>query len=337
MASIRKRKDGYTVEIRRKGFPHQREFFPTQLAAKRWAIKTEAAMDNGTWIDVQQQGTVYISDVLLRWQNYIHPNIKIFCESKLHSVAFLRREFAGVTLDQFTNELIMSYAKTRRQTVSKSTLNTELSYLAQCVDFAKTIFKIPLLANPVREIRSTLSQLNMIGASVHLDRRLREGEYERLMAVPLTPWLKPVIDIAMFSAMRQGEIHALTWDDVDFKNNTIFIKDRKHPTKKIGNDQIIPMFPPVREAFLRAQNYTGVGRKVLHVKESNSISDAFARVRKHAGIYDLRFHDLRHEAISLLFGKKWTIPQVAAVSGHNDWSQLKRYTQLKPGDLLDLY
>tara|TARA_B110000259_G_scaffold161786_1_gene186160 strand:+ start:250 stop:411 length:162 start_codon:yes stop_codon:yes gene_type:complete len=45
MASIRKRKDGYTVEIRRKGFPHQREFFSTQLAAKRWSIKTEAAMD----------------------------------------------------------------------------------------------------------------------------------------------------------------------------------------------------------------------------------------------------------------------------------------------------
>ena len=167
MASIRKRKDGYTVEIRRKGFPHQRDFFPTQLAAKRWAIKTQAAMDNGTWIDVQQQGTVYISDVLLRWQNYIHPNIKIFCESKLHSVAFLRREFAGVTLDQFTNELIMSYGKKRRKTVSKSTLNTELSYLAQCVDFSKTIFKIPLLANPVREIRITMSQLNMIGSSVH--------------------------------------------------------------------------------------------------------------------------------------------------------------------------
>jgi len=337
MAYIRKRAGNYKAEIRRKEFPNQTKSFTSKAAAASWARRVETSMDDGTWIDVQQQSIVYISDVLLRWQNYIHPNTKVFCKSKLQSIDFLRREFAGVTLDQFTNELIMSYAKRRRETVSKSTLNTELSYLAQCVDFSKTIFKIPLLANPVREIRSTMSQLNMIGSSVHLDRRLREGEYERLMAVPLTPWLKPVIDIAMFSAMRQGEIHALTWDDVDFKNNTIFIKDRKHPTKKIGNDQIIPMFPPVREAFLRAQNYTGVGRKVLHVRKSNSISDAFARVRKHAGIYDLRFHDLRHEAISLLFGKKWTIPQVAAVSGHNDWSQLKRYTQLKPGDLLELY
>lgn len=337
MATIRNRSGKYHVQIRRKYFPIQTKSFTSKAAAASWARRVETSMDDGTWVDVQQQSTVYISDVLLRWQNYIHPNTKIFCTSKLQSIDFLRRQFEGVTLDQFTNELIMSYAKKRRQTITRSTLNTELSYLAQCVDFSKTIFKIPLLANPVREIRSTMSQLDMIGSSVHLDRRLRDGEYERLMAVPLTPWLKPVIDIAVFSAMRQGEIHALTWDDVDFKNNTIFIKDRKHPTEKIGNDQIIPMFPPVREAFLRAQNYTGVGRKVLHVKESNSISDAFARVRKRAGIYDLRFHDLRHEAISLLFGKKWTIPQVAAVSGHNDWSQLKRYTQLKPGELLDLY
>jgi len=35
-----------------------------------------------------------------------------------------------------------------------------------------------------------------------------------------------------------------------------------------------------------------------------------------------------------LFEMDWDIPEVAAVSGHRDWGQLKRYTNLKPENLL---
>jgi integrase len=39
----------------------------------------------------------------------------------------------------------------------------------------------------------------------------------------------------------------------------------------------------------------------------------------------VRFHDLRHEAISRFFEKGLTHPEVAAVSGHRTVSQLFRY------------
>jgi integrase len=337
MALIRQRGSSWQATIRKKNIPLQIKSFKTKGAARAWVIKTEAAMDNGTWVNKQEQQSLYISDILQRWQDYIHPTIKTFCYSKLGTIKVLQRNLQHVTLDELTPELVMDYGKERRKTIARSTLNTELTYLSQCIDFSRTIFKLPILYNPVREARSVMSQLNMVGSSRHMDRRLREGEYDLLMKVPLTPWMKPIITIATYSAMRQGEIHALYWSDIDFENNTIFIKDRKHPSEKIGNDQIIPMFPPVREAFLRAQNYTDGSGRVFHVKDSGTISDSFRKIRLRAGIFDLRFHDLRHEGISLLFEKNWTIPQVAAVSGHRDWSQLKRYTQLKPGELLQAY
>ena len=53
---------------------------------------------------------------------------------------------------------------------------------------------------------------------------------------------------------------------------------------------------------------------------------AFARLQ----IYDLHFHDLRHEGVSRLFEADWDIPQVATVSGHRDWKMLQRYTHLRP-------
>jgi integrase len=51
---------------------------------------------------------------------------------------------------------------------------------------------------------------------------------------------------------------------------------------------------------------------------------------------DLRLYDLRHEALSRLFESgKYSVPEVALVSGHKDWKQLARYTQLRAANLHD--
>ncbi|MCL5777210.1 tyrosine-type recombinase/integrase [Limibaculum sp. FT325] len=49
-----------------------------------------------------------------------------------------------------------------------------------------------------------------------------------------------------------------------------------------------------------------------------------------AGITDLRFHDLRHEAISRLFELGLSVPEVALISGHKTISALQTYANMKP-------
>jgi integrase len=51
---------------------------------------------------------------------------------------------------------------------------------------------------------------------------------------------------------------------------------------------------------------------------------AYARARKKAKV-SIRFHDLRHEAISRFFELGLTIPEVQLISGHRTLSQLARY------------
>ena len=48
-----------------------------------------------------------------------------------------------------------------------------------------------------------------------------------------------------------------------------------------------------------------------------------------AGVSGLRFHDLRHEAVSRFFEKGLNMPEVAAISGHRDPRMLMRYTHPK--------
>jgi integrase len=57
------------------------------------------------------------------------------------------------------------------------------------------------------------------------------------------------------------------------------------------------------------------------------------RAIRWAGIEDLRFHDLRHEATTRLFEKGLNIMEVASITGHKDLRMLRRYTHLKAEDL----
>jgi integrase len=125
----------------------------------------------------------------------------------------------------------------------------------------------------------------------------------------------------------------------------MLIRGRKDKSTDEGRDEIIPMFEATREVLLRESllNHNApltapaIGTQP---QEASSVSDKW---RKYANLnlprfkdkeLRLRFHDLRHEAISRLFEMDWDIPEVAAVSGHRDWGQLKRYTNLKPENLL---
>ena len=57
----------------------------------------------------------------------------------------------------------------------------------------------------------------------------------------------------------------------------------------------------------------------------NALRLSWERICKRASIKDLHFHDLRHEAISRLFEKGLTVPEVASISGHRDMRMLFRY------------
>lgn len=68
---------------------------------------------------------------------------------------------------------------------------------------------------------------------------------------------------------------------------------------------------------------------------SNQITDRMRNTVKKAGLKNLRFHDLRHEAVSRLFelGTMQAF-EIATISGHKTLHMLKRYTHLRAEDLV---
>ena len=60
---------------------------------------------------------------------------------------------------------------------------------------------------------------------------------------------------------------------------------------------------------------------------------AWDRACGRAGLINLRFHDLRHEATSRLFEKGLNVLEVATITGHKNLKHLQRYTHLRAEDL----
>ena len=59
----------------------------------------------------------------------------------------------------------------------------------------------------------------------------------------------------------------------------------------------------------------GAGERECSPMSANALRLAWERLKKRAGIRDLRFHDLRREAISRFFEIGLSIPEVSLISG----------------------
>lgn len=208
--------------------------------------------------------------------------------------------------------------------------------------FAENHNGIPVHPETVSEARLLLVKHGLIGRGKQRERRPTSDELDRLLAhfrkrmahhSSLIP-MADIVEFAVYSAMRQGEITRILWADVDENRQTVIIRDRKSPTQKQGNDQTIPLLGPAWEILQRQPR---LDPRCFPFDE-RSISAAFTRTCQQLGIDNLRFHDLRREGASRLIERGFTLAEVAAVTGHRSINILHQvYTKIKPETLHERY
>lgn len=329
MATVRKRGKKYQAQVRIKGHSPQSKSFLTKAAALAWTRRIESSMDNGSWIDTRGSRSVFIEDIV---DDLVYSYERFGLEvagPKLGQLNQIKEYFHGVSIHDLTFDGVLDFAAFRLETIAASTLQAQMYYLKQAVTNSRIKTELPVVDMAIDELKKK----KLIMGSKRRDRRLEPGEYEALMDEAAGHWISAAIDLAVESAMRQGEIHALKWSDINESKGVIRLMRKDKHAETGQSAQQIPLLKGVREALLRSQNVFGQGPNLIPVERAASISDKFAKLTKKLGIDDLRFHDLRHEAISRLFEKGMRVEQVRVVSGHRTLDQLSRYVNLRPADL----
>ena len=143
----------------------------------------------------------------------------------------------------------------------------------------------------------------------------------------------PMFLLLLCCGLRRGELLGLRWNDVDFENNVIrirqslcFLNGKPHigPPKTRASRRDLPLLPAVREALSRYGETTvryddGL---IFHSSKGNPVCPSilqrtFHRLAQKANLPPLSIHEARHTAATLL-AETWASPKEAqTILGHS--------------------
>lgn len=322
MATVRKKGDyQWHVQVRKIGHPTQTRTFTTKADAERWGKETEIAIERGLFFDRTIAERTTLSKLIERYREDVLPEKR--GKHLASALNQLDAAFGQYAVSSITSEMISKHRNTRLKTVSASTIRKEINLLSKLFDLAGKEWGIPIAANPCAMVSRPAEPKGR-------DRRL-EGEEEVALLLACrqsSVELEAITQVALETGARLGELLKLRWKDVNLAKCTGKLFDTKN-----GEDRVIPLSPKALEALKSLPRHIG-GRVFWRWTASDSFNKTWTRACTRAGISDLRFHDLRHEAVSRLFESgNWNSMEVAAVSGHKTLAMLKRYTHLRAEDL----
>lgn len=334
MASIYPWRGRWRAQIRRARQRSVSRTFPTRREAEAWARELEHQVDRGRRVGGAR---ALVGELLKQYRAArTEAGRPIGKQSNEHyMLERLGAWFATTRLDALTTAAVRDYARARRRAgAGPYTVNMELSKLATALRYACSLLEIPY-HDPIGTARPTLHHLGLIGAGKKRARRPSADEWTRLLAyLPGLPTAIPMADVVQLAALvglRRGEVCRLRWADLDQERRVIVVRDRKHPRKKVGNDEAVPLVGNALEILMRQPRSEKEPR--IFPYEPGTVSRWFTAACKALGIEDLRLHDLRHEAASALLEAGYTIPETALVTGHKKWETLTRYVQLDPAEV----
>lgn len=319
----------YRVLIRRVGSPSISKSFKKKALAKAWMAATENAMDTDSF----REDKTLFKTMIDRYVSEI-GSIKPFGRTKRYVIDALRVEIGHYELKELTSDVLMDFALRRRLNCCPSTVKMDMQYIGVVLSTAENMWGLKPKFDEYRKAMDNCANLQVIASSDERDRRCPDEEINEILnhvssELPVAEW----VAFSLATAMRVGEVGALRWKDLSKDGKSIIIRQRKHPRKK--RDEVVPLVPEAREIISRQPISIG-SPDLIFPHNARSITSAFRKGRERSSVEDLRYHDLRHEAISRLFELGFDSMVVATFSGHRDINMLRRYTHINANKVLKM-
>ena len=328
-AMVRIKKDGTIVH-------QESRSFASEKLATDWGKRLEAQIKK-TGVPTRKLAAQTLGDLILE-HGKVLGGVNPLRRQMEHELAQLSKEFSSLKLSAITSAAFTKFAlKRRAEGAGPTTIQHNLATVRSILNAAKPVFNLDVDGTAVSEALVALTRLGATSKSNTRERRVTAAElaalhkeFKRLATHPSTILpMSTYLDLAITLPRRREELLTMRWQDYDAKRGTMMLWDTKNPSKV--RNELIPV-PPAAAAIINALPVTS---EFILPYKPDSVSASFQRACARLKIMDLRLHDLRHEGISRLFEAGLDIPEVALISGHTSWNMLRRYTHLKPSQVLD--
>src|SRR5258708_7165278 len=212
MASIRKRGRSWHAQVRRQGLPAVTRSFSRRSDAELWARQRETEIDRGDLpVNSRELRSHTLRQLLERYRDTVTPLKRGADQERYKLRVLLADPMADLSLDRLKAGEIAKYRDDRLVVVKGDTVRRELALVRHCLELARREWGIPVVVNPVRQIK-----LPPVGLS--RERRATVEELSKLAAAcghTRTPWVRTMIQMAIETGMRRSELLSITWANVD--------------------------------------------------------------------------------------------------------------------------
>lgn len=334
MATFRKRPNGHwEAQVRRRGFPDLTRTFLLKADAVAWASQQELAVYRGEVIDRSLAEKTTLGELFLRYMEQISPSKKSGENEAVRLLALRRDPLAKFKMTALSGPVVAEWRDRRLRSVSGSTVNRDLNLISHVINTARREWGVAI-DNPVALVRRPKENKGRIRRlSADEERRLldalevSERDLQGRITGPSNPWIRPIVLFAIETAMRRSEILAMLWENVFLGDADRYVR---LADSKNGDSRCVPLSRRAI-AILSALPKTHTG-PVFPIS-ADAVKKAFFRGVERAGIVDLHFHDLRHEATTRISKKLSNVLELSAVTGHKTLRMLQRYYHPDPVDL----
>lgn len=334
--------------IRKAGWPTASKTFRTKRDAEDWARRAEDEMVRGAYIQRAPADRLTVADALKRYLAEVTPTKRPNSQVSDHNRSKILIEHMGkYSLAALTPEIAARFrdmrlagedrkdAKGKPIPRANDTVRLDLALLGHLFTIAIKEWGIGLPSNPVMNIRRP-------APGPGRNRRLSPEEEKRLLAAidaHSNPMLRWIVRIALETGMRASEIVTLRRMQVDLKRRVVRLLETKNTSPRT-----VPLSMGAVELFRDALNLQirPIDSDLIFFGEPGhdgkrrpyQFNPVWLNVKREQGLADVRFHDLRHEAISRFVEAGFSDQEVSAISGHKSMQMLKRYTHLRAEDLV---
>lgn len=271
MGSIREvtKKNGdksFHAEVRLRGFPSVRDSFRTRTQAKQWIQDTEAAIRDGRFKNQSKTRKHTVAELIEKFTTTI-PQHPIYYPKKVQLLNRWKEELGHLLLSELSaahiamvRNKLLAETTPKKSIRSPSTVNRYLTSFSKVLSVAVKEWEW-LEENPMLKISKPKESRGR-------DRFLSKDEINRLLdacKLSTNPNLYPIVALAIFTAMRYGEIIHLKWEDIDFEQGFITL----HHTKN-GERRIIFITPEVASVLRGCTSYGNKGSVFKSKRKSAS-------------------------------------------------------------------
>jgi integrase len=258
----------------------------------------------------------------------------------------LRAFFGGVVLNRIRIEHVLAYRESRSHDgVGPAFLNMEIGCLRRILKRAKRWHLLAEDIKPLKEPRTIGRALTHEEKLKLLKKASEKPEWQTAYWAAL---------IALNTTMRGCELEWLTWADVNLIDRTLMVRK----SKTVAGERVIPLNPEAFDTLLKFRKraelfgtvepshyvigafrpkwrFNGndlVGMSLAGFNPNRPLGSwrtAWRKLVAEAGLPGLRFHDMRHQAITELAESGASDRTIMAIAGHVSTRMLERYSHVR--------